>query len=320
VDRTGTDRRGVLVLAAGVLGTQLGGCSGSGNAPSSGVQLTISSGSAGGVYRAWAAALRRLAARHRPGPALTVLPSAGSVQNLERLGRHEADLALTTQDSAVLARSGADPFDTAVRPAALARVHDDYLHLLVRADGPVRTVEDLSGRRVCTGPARSGTVLVARRVLRRARVAVREASWELEDSCRALRAGDLDGFFWSGGLPTPAVVALSRELRLRAVAVDGVVAGLRADHGGIYRPALLPAGVYGLRDSVGTLVCPNLLVCSPSVSRATVAGVLGTMFRGRDELASAVPAANALDLRTAALTGPVGLHPGALEYYRSAKP
>jgi TRAP-type uncharacterized transport system substrate-binding protein len=34
----------------------------------------------------------------------------------------------------------------------------------------------------------------------------------------------------------------------------------------------------------------------------------------------AFPAANALDRRSVALTAPVGLHPGALKYYRSTKP
>jgi uncharacterized protein len=318
--RTGIGRRGLLALTAGVLGTQLSACARPGRATGLHASLTISSGDPGGVYHAWAEALRHLAARRSRHLDLSVIPSAGSVQNVERLGRHDADLALTTQDSAVLAQTGSDPFDAAVHPAALARVHDDYLHLLVRSDSPVRSLQDLAGRRTSVGPPRSGTALVARRVLGRARVTVRELPLDLGQSCDALRAGRLEGFFWSGGLPTPAVVELSRDLPLRAVALDQVVEGLRADHGGIYRPALLPAGAYGLREPVGTLVCPNLLVCSPDTAENTVTAILEMMFEGRDELASAVPAANALDLRAAALTAPVGLHPGALKYYRSTKP
>jgi TRAP transporter TAXI family solute receptor len=297
--------------------------------------IVITTGQQRGVYYSWATALARETHAMYPGLNVTVLGSSGSVDNLERVASGVADFGLTTED-ATEDRSATTGFSPTPLPAsgtgatsrpvdrstlvALARVYDDYVHVVVRADGPVQKLADLAGRPVATGQPRSGVALVASRVLEEARIGVRAQAVDLATAMDMLRTRQVDAVFWSGGLPTGAVTDLARRVRLRLLPLDSVSAQMRARFGVAYRPAQIPAGSYGLTAPVATLASPNLLVARKDADPRVVKALLDTMFRRRDAIAAAVPAANALDRRTAISSGSLPLHPAAAAYYRSTKP
>jgi len=293
--------------------------------------VVITSGQQRGVYYSWATTLARETQQAYPRLQVRVLGSSGSLDNLERVANGVADVGLTTEDASEdrTAATGlaASPGATATaKPVdrsglvALARVYDDYVHVVVRADGPVQSLADLRGRPVAVGQPLSGVAFVAKRVLQEARVQVVPHALELSEATQALAEREVDAVFWSGGLPTGAVTDLARRVRLRLLPLDSVSEQLRAKYGVAYRPAQIPAGSYGLSAPVATLASPNLLVARRDADPAIVTALLDTMFRRRDAIAAAVPAANALDRRTAISSGSLPLHPAAVEYFRSTKP
>jgi len=285
-------------------------------------RIVITTGQQRGVYYSWATALARETHAAYPGLEVQVLGSSGSPENLHRVSTGVADVGLSTED--VTQDPGATA--TASRPVdrsklvALARVYDDYVHVVVRADGPIHSLADLAGRPVATGQPGSGVAVVAGRVLAEARVTVESQAVGLDAGMAMLQRRELDAVFWSGGLPTRAVADLARRVRLRLLPLDSVSAALRERFGVAYRPAQIPAGSYGLTAPVATLASPNLLVARPDADPAVVRALLDTMFRRRDAIAAAVPAANALDRRSAISTGSLPLHPAAVAYYRATKP
>jgi TRAP transporter TAXI family solute receptor len=293
--------------------------------------VVITTGQQRGVYYSWATTLAREAQRSYPGLKVRVLGSSGSLDNLERVATGVADIGLTTED-ATEDRTAATGLPEVPGPTvspravdrsnlvALARVYDDYVHVVVRADGPVRTLEDLRGRPVAVGQPRSGVALVSTRVLKEAGVTVVPFAYDLGRATRALADREVDAVFWSGGLPTGAITDLATRVRLRLLPLDAVSGKLRARYGVAYRPAQIPAGSYGLSTPVATLASPNLLVARRDIDPAVVTALLETMFRRRDAIAAAVPAANALDRRTAISSGSLPLHPAAAAYFRESKP
>jgi len=60
---------------------------------------------------------------------------------------------------------------------------------------------------------------------------VRELRLALAESVKDLREGEVDALVWSGGVPTPALSALARDLPLRFLALDGFVSALREVYG-----------------------------------------------------------------------------------------
>jgi TRAP transporter TAXI family solute receptor len=289
--------------------------------------LVISTGSPRGVYYAWAQSLSTQLHTTNPSLSVVVEPSSGSVLNLQRLADNTADLALTTVDATEQRDvppgtvSAADASDAAAVPLrALARVYDDYLHIVVRADSRLQTVADLAGRPVAVGAKGSGTILIAHRILDAAELTVKERAVDVVAGTQALTSGSVDAVFWSGGIPTRAITDAAARTPLRLLPLGRLTAVLQEQYGTAYRPATIPPGRYGSTRPVATLASANLLVCRAAADPELVTAVLTTLFARRDEIAAAVPAASGMDRRTAIWTAGLRLHPAAAAYYRRTKP
>ncbi|MEU9037148.1 TAXI family TRAP transporter solute-binding subunit, partial [Streptomyces sp. NPDC048352] len=282
-------------------------------------------GPRGGPYNAFGQALARAAATSGQRLAIVPVDTAASVDNLKQLDDGSVDLALAMADVAEDAVLGREPFARPAAVAALARVYVNYTHLLVPAAGPVHAVRDLAGRPVAAGAAGSGVQVVAGRILRAAGLSgagadpspAYERQLGLAASTAALRTGTVDALFWSGGVPTPALSELARELPLRFLALDGYVAPLRERHGPVYTAVTLPAGAYGLPAPIGTLGVGNYLLARDDVAADAVGALLRVVFDRWRDLLRDVTAGVRLEPRFAISTGAVPLHPGAAAHYRS---
>ena len=278
---------------------------------------TVAGGGTSGVYYSYGDALAQVLSEDL-GAEVVVAETAGSVDNLLRIARGEALAGFTQSDAAAAAIGGAGAFDEPLPIQAIARLYDEYLHVVVRADSGVRTLADLAGRPLSLGARDSGVTVVAERVLAAAGVAgVDDRELGLAASITALERGQIDGFFWVGGAPTPAVSQVAEHLPLRLLAIDDeVVERLGATHRGVYRFAELPVSAYAWAEPTATVAVPNYLVVAAGTPAAQVRSLLATLFDSRSQLALRVPAAGLLDQRSAIFTDPIELHPGAVEYYR----
>ena len=306
-----------------VAGAGLAAVAGCGEETAPVERLVIATGSTGGVYHALGAALGAVA-RERWGVPVTVLTTGADVDNLNLLASGRAHVGFSTVDTAALALAGAAPFRGRLAVAALAGLYDDYMQVVVRADKPVSTVGELAGYRVSTGSAGSGTEIIAGRLLAAAGVpagALRERRLGVDDAAEAVHLGALDGFFFSGGVPTPAVSRLARQRTpaIRLVALDGWLPALQQRYGEVYQKATVPHFAYGL-PPVPTFGIHNILAVNRHLPDGVARRLTELLFAAKPRLVAAHPDARALDPRSALNTYPAALHPGAESYYRGAKP
>jgi TRAP transporter TAXI family solute receptor len=274
----------------------------------------------GGPYEEFGRLLAREASTRSDRVRLQPVPTAASVENLQRIASGRADLGLTLADMAATAVAGEAPFDRRIALAALARVYVNFTHVVVPDDSDVRRLTELTGRRVAIGAAGSGTEVVARRLLRvaglTARRAPRAVRLDLQQSVDALRGGHVDALFWSGGIPTRALVRLAAARALRLLDLGEYVDGLRTAYGDAYTPVVIPAGAYGLGAGVATIGVANYLVADPDLPADEVREVTRVLFTASETLTQAVGVGPRLEPRFAISTGPVPLHEGAAAYYR----
>lgn len=312
-------RRRALLGLAGPLGAGalLAGCTDDdGPAP----RVPMAAGQRGGVYRALG---RALASAMHPTLAATAVSTAGAVDNLTRLRAGPARMAFSTADVAAQARSGLGSFAHKHELRALAGVYADEVHLVVRADSSLRELGDLAGRPLSTGSVGSGTEVVAERILAVGGVAARgyhRRRLSLLDSVAALRSGAIDAFFFSGGLPTPAIgnMVAANDVPLLLLGLGAYVGTLQGQYGEVYGAGWIPNSAYGT-PSISSVSIPNLVVVPASMPDDDAYRLTRLVFAAKPRLAAAHPAGRQLDRRAALETYPLRLHPGAERYYRGLK-
>jgi TRAP transporter TAXI family solute receptor len=300
----------------------LAGCSG---APpgASAARLSIATGGTGGVYYVYGGALAQVLSRHLQGVEATAEVTAASVENLSFLAQGSADVAFSLADTAADAVAGRGRFPSPLPVCALASLYDNVTHIVVPAEGPVRTVADLRGRRVSTGSPNSGTEVIAERVLKAAGLdPARDVTPErlgVSESAAALKDGKIDAFFFSGGLPTAAVMELAATpgLTIRLLSDADLVPRLAEAHGPLYGVLDVPGSAYRGVAAVRVSTVRNLLMVRRDMSEDLAYHITRVLFERKAELAAAHPAARDLDPARAAIA-PVPLHPGAIRYFREA--
>jgi TRAP transporter TAXI family solute receptor len=306
-------QRVLAVLAAVLLATSmLGGC----QQPTDGPRLTITTGSPKAVYGQLGTTLASAwTARIDIAPP-TVLTSAGSGQNLDRLLGGQADVGFSAADEAAL--RAARPGGAHLR--ALARMHDDYLQVVVPANSRVERLSDLRGLRVSVGAPDSGVQLIADRLLASAGLSgttdIHRQQLSIDQSADALARGDTDAFFWSGGLPTEQISALAHRMPIRLVDLSDILPAVRGKYQE-YGSAVLPVSAYHLPRPVATLVVRNFLLVTDRMPARVAEALTRVVFDAQPALAAANQAARSIDVRSGIETIPIPLHPGALDYYRA---
>ncbi len=204
---------------------------------------------------------------------------------------------------------------------ALAVMYGNYTHIVVKDGSGINSVADLKGKRVSVGAAGSGTETIANRVLEAygmdASKDIQRERLAAADSANRLRDGGLDAFFFSGGLPTAAILELSNNVKIKLLSDSDAIKKMSDKYGPFYTPAKIPAGVY--KDVPETTVSGvwNLLVVNSKFDPAFAKAILTTMFDNKSDLETIHAEAKNLKLDTATTGSPIPFHPGAIDFYKS---
>ncbi|MEU0879709.1 TAXI family TRAP transporter solute-binding subunit [Lentzea sp. NPDC005914] len=276
------------------------------------VKITMATGSEGGVYYRLGNGLADIWSGRLGIVRPQVVATAGSKDNVTRLVNNQAQVGFSQADAL-------EEVEGSSRLRALARMHDDYLQVIVRADLPVKKLSELSGLRVSVGGQESGVEIIANRMLDSLHVTPQRLNLDLEKSAQWMTEGKLDAFFWSGGLPTTRITQLTKELGVRMLDLRDELGPFRGQYP-VYGSATLPASTYNLQSGpVITLVVRNFLLVTESMPDDVAEALVRQLFEGQPELVKAHSAARTIEQRSAIETSPVPLHNGAMRYYRDAK-
>ena len=290
------------------------GADGSSCQASSG-QITIATGNATGVYYALGGGLANLISTNTPLKA-TASETGASVQNIQQLVAGEYDIAFSLADTAADAVRGQGGFTAPQEIQALARIYSNYTHVVVQRSSGIRTVADFRGKRISTGSPKSGTEVIANRLMVAAGLDperdVQAQRLELGKTIDAMKDGSIDGFVWSGGLPTGGVTDLftSAGDRVEFLDISDLLPKMQ-EINPVYAEGVVPASAYKTPSDVRTIVVPNLLLVRTDFPPGDACAVTRLMFDKKAELEKVHPAATELDPRLAAETAPVTLAPGA---------
>jgi uncharacterized protein len=288
-----------------------------------GKTLNIVTGGTGAVYIVYGAGLAELLNK-RLGTAASAQSTTASVDNMKLIRDGKADVAFTLADTAFDAVNGKGSFASPEKPSdakALAVLYSNLTHLVVKETGGINTVPDLKGKRVSMGSAGSGTEIIANRTLEAYGLdPANDISRErlgAQDSANALRDGKIDAFFFSGGLPVPAVLDLATGTKIKMIDLADSIGKMSAKYGNFYFPIKIPKSTYNTAADVTVSGVANLLVVPSSFDPALAQAILATMFDNKADLVKVHSAANDLSLEAAVVGSPIDYHQGAIDFYKS---
>ncbi len=288
------------------------------------LRLVIATGGTGGVYYPFGGGLARVLSAKLPNADATAELTGGSVDNMKLVQAGEADLGLSTLDSAFDATRGIGSYaDTGPVPArTLAVVYKSFVHVVTLEGTGIRKVADMRGKRISVGSAGSSTEAAADRILEAAgldpRRDIRRDNLSVAESASAMKDEKVDAFFWIGGMPTAAVTDLATTpgRRIAFVPTSEFIEPMRAKSGPVYDPALLPKGTYSGQDAdVPGIGVDNILFVNASMADAQVTALLTALFDNLEDVRKSHPEAAGLTLAGAAHRSPVPFHPAAVRYY-----
>jgi len=280
-------------------------------------RVGIATGNATGVYFAVGNALANQLSANTGGKLTgTAAETGASVQNIEQLVAGQYDIAFSLFDTATDALQGKGSFSDPQPIQALARIYNNYTQVVVRADAGINSVADMKGKRISTGSPKSGTEVIANRLLEAAGLNpasdVQAQRLNLTKTIDGLKDGSIDGLFWSGGLPTAAITDLLTTQRDKVTFLDVTpLLPKMADINPAYQSGAIPKDTYQSPADVPTIVVPNVLLVRKDLNADVACAVTRTLFDKKDELAKASPAAKGINLEDAPKTQPISLHRGA---------
>jgi len=281
-------------------------------------RVGIATGNVGGVYFTLGNAYAEQISVATGGKLkATAAETGASVQNIQQLVAGTYAVAFSLADTAADAVNGTGSFEGQKQPVqALARIHTNYTQVIVRKNAGITSVADMRGKRISTGSPKSGTEVIANRLLQAAGLKpdpdIQAQRLDLTKTIDGMKDGSIDGMFWSGGLPTPNVTDLFTTAKADVQFIDITpLLGPLKQINPVYEQGAIPAVTYGLPADVPTIVVPNFLLVKDDLDANVACALTKALFDRKAQLEQASPAAKEIAVANGRRTDPVPLNRGA---------
>jgi len=260
-----------------------------------------------------------------PGLVAVAQATQGSIENLRLVNAGQLESGFAQADLAAMAYAGIGALaQQGAMPhlRVIASLFPEALHVVVRADSPIRSVEGLAGKAVAVGEPNSGAAVNAKVLLAAAGFGeddVTRRSLRPAQAAEEMKAGTVDALILAGSQPIPAIQELAASIPVRLLPVDGNVAARLEREFGFYRRATIPAGSYRNVDTdtpsvgfsalwiVGADADSDLVY---DITRAVWSANAARLFAGLEPVGREIRLADALKGVS------LPLHPGAARFYR----
>jgi uncharacterized protein len=281
-------------------------------------RIGIATGNATGVYFALGNAYAEQLGATGGKVKATASETGASVQNIQQLAAGSFGLAFSLADTAADAANGTGSFTEKQPIAAISRIHTNYTHVIVRKSAGIKDVAAMKGKRVSTGSPKSGTEVIANRILTAAGLDpakdISAQKLDLTKTVDGMKDGNIDALFWSGGLPTPGITDLltTSAAQVEFLDVTPLIPEMQKINP-VYEAGTMPAATYKTPADVKTIVVPNFLLVRNDLDANVACVLTKALFDRKPQLEQANAAAKEISLETARKTDPVPLHRGAVK-------
>ena len=298
-------------------------------------KLTFAAGQPGGLYHELALVLAKEIEAAQPQIKIEVIKTKGSLDNVEQLQKETAHIALLQNDT----KAGAQ-----IR--SITAIHSELLHFLFHREAGIRSLRDLTGKKIAVGPKGSGSEQFTREIFHYLGVPIKESTivhLPLDTATQQLVSGEIDALMFLTGLGNQACTKAlqSGQVELAHLVVppdngDGsdskswardLAEGFRVHYPYVTAhtiPLLAYPGLSGRpghpKKPIPTVGVKAVLACHKSLPEELVETITRTIFEHRAVLSQKHSSFSKLDEQKSTLQLQFPVHVGAENYLRRDEP
>jgi len=287
--------------------------------------ITISTAGVGGFYYPLGSAIAQVL-NTKGGLNANVQTSGGAVENVRLIHAKKVEMGFAPQDILYDAWHGEGAFNEQIRDIRflLAIAGKNYVirhgyQLVVPEDSPIQKFSDIKGKRVCLGPAGSGTETKGRRILKAYGLSsedIKQVYLSYTEAAQAIRNRSLDAAGFFSSMPTAAVNELTLQMKVRFIPIEADIASKLENYG--CKPQWITPKMYStLKKKVPTIHFGNhAVIVNKNLADDTAYKITKLLFQNREIVERSNKGARGYDETGIEAVPLTPLHPGAVRYYK----
>lgn len=289
-------------------------------------EYTFSTGGATGTYYGFTTAVAQVLTNNVENAKFTAVTSGGSKANIEAIADGDAQFGIVQNDVMLNAYNGVNNFEgnKITSFAVVGTVYPEVCQIIASKASGIKTVADLAGKRVSVGDVGSGVVTNAEQILAAAGLSfddIEKQNLGVGPSVDAIKAGTLDAFFFTAGIPTTAITELdTSNTEMVAVSLtEAQISSLTAQYPHYVRAEIknehYPNSIAEGSPAV-TIAVKATYIADASLDEDLVYAMTKALWENQATIAAAHNTGKAMDIKTALLgIGNAPVHAGAMRYY-----
>lgn len=279
------------------------------------IELKLATGSKGGDYYSFGEAIRQVIVKNEPRIKLQVIPTNGSVENMQLLHEGKVQLALVQND-------------TPAKPSAraIALIYPEVFHLIASQKSSIKSIFDLKGKRIALMPKGSGAynafwILAQHYDLKP--TDFQSLQMTPQKAATALRNGQVDAIFRTLPIGNAWTKELLRTTQARMIPIDQAAA-MKISYPYLVA-STIPKGTYKAvpavpSDDLPTVGVQAALITNENIKPQLVKEITSILYEYRHNLVKIEPKAATISQPDIGQNLGFTLHEGARDYYDREKP
>ena len=283
--------------------------------------LIIATASPGGTYHVYGRGLAKLLTGALDLPVVEQT-TEGPRENIQLIEAGDAQLGFVTMGVALQAWNGSGDWTNGRQyreMRALFPMYDTPFHFVALEDSNIRSLADMTGKRIGVGPETGTAGTYVPRFLSALNIDATLSHGTWDDLAAHLEEGTIDVLAVAGGVPFPAVAALEAKNEIRYVApTQEEILELRLAIPELTASVIPPGSYPSLMASYQTVGLYNFAVADKDLPSDLVYRIVDAVFTHQQEMIDVHPAAAATIPANFVYNTFLPYHPGALRYYGNA--
>jgi len=286
--------------------------------------MSLGTAGTGGIYYPLGGAIAARLSVMDAERQYTAEVSGGSVENVNRLGERQTDLAFATGNTVYeAARGGQDYAEPVEGLRILAPLYPNVTHIVVSRGSGAVSPADLRGGTVSVGAPGSGTEQMARQILAAYDLTYDDVTpryLSFNESATALKDGALDAAIISVGYPAAAVLDAITTGGARLLPMEPERIERLQSQYVYYTRGTIPQGAYpDMEGDVTTAAVLNWIVGMDDLPDDVVGNVLSLLGERREELGQVHEMVGQIRMESL-LVAPIEVHPATREWMTANLP